>query len=280
MFRVGEFSKIARVSKRLLHHYDHIGLFQPSHTDFQTGYRTYSVKQLPQLNRILALRDLGFSLEQITQLVKDEVSDEEIRGMLLMRKAEVEQNLLESQRRLRGIEARLNHNQQTGEAVDIVVKSVPAQGYLSLPVELSSVEEGLRLTQEILAAVPKQVGSQTLGPFLCVVHGDAFQLENNQIELGFLLKKPVTTEVGLGDGRLLRSSRVAAVPTMATSYQSGGPDPILAAFGQIARWIEDNNYRMAGPFRELFFDFGSSGALDDIVVELQVPVEKLETFAE
>jgi DNA-binding transcriptional MerR regulator len=58
MFRTGEFSNIARVSKRLLQYYDEIGLFKPARIDPQTGYRYYSAKQLPRLNRILALKDL------------------------------------------------------------------------------------------------------------------------------------------------------------------------------------------------------------------------------
>ncbi len=65
MFTVGEFSRLARVSKRLLRYYDEIGLLKPSHTDPMTGYRFYSAKQMPLLNRILALKDLGLSLDQI-----------------------------------------------------------------------------------------------------------------------------------------------------------------------------------------------------------------------
>mgnify|MGYP003431227335 CR=1 FL=1 len=65
MFRIGEFSRIARVSARLLRFYDEIGLLTPAHADPQTGYRYYTVTQLPQLNRILVLKDLGFDLDQV-----------------------------------------------------------------------------------------------------------------------------------------------------------------------------------------------------------------------
>jgi DNA-binding transcriptional MerR regulator len=64
MFLTGEFSQISRVSKRLLHYYDEIGLLKPAHIDPHTGYRYYSASQLSQLNRILALKDLGLSLDQ------------------------------------------------------------------------------------------------------------------------------------------------------------------------------------------------------------------------
>ena len=70
MFLTGEFSKISRVSKRLLHHYDEIGLLKPAHIDPSTGYRYYSANQLSRLNRILALKDLGLSLEQMRANVR------------------------------------------------------------------------------------------------------------------------------------------------------------------------------------------------------------------
>ena len=62
MFRIGDFSRIARVSARLLRFYDEIGLLAPAHADPQSGYRFYTVEQLERLNRITVLKDLGFSL--------------------------------------------------------------------------------------------------------------------------------------------------------------------------------------------------------------------------
>ena len=70
MFRIGEFSKIAQVPASLLRYDDDIGLFTLIHSDRDTGYRDYSVQQLAQINRILALKDLGFSLDQVKHLMK------------------------------------------------------------------------------------------------------------------------------------------------------------------------------------------------------------------
>lgn len=102
----GEFSNIARLSKRRLQYYDEINLLKPAHIDPQTGYRYYSAKQLPHLNRILALKDLGLSLDQIASMMQAEVSDEAIHGMLPMKKADLEQAVHEDLQRLRGYAAR------------------------------------------------------------------------------------------------------------------------------------------------------------------------------
>src|SRR5271167_3927656 len=107
MFRIGEFAQIAQVSSRQLRFYDQLGLLQPAHTDRQTGYRYYSIRQLPRLNSILALKELGLSLEQIGPLLEKEMAPTELRGMLTMKRAQIERSLQEEESRLRNIESRI-----------------------------------------------------------------------------------------------------------------------------------------------------------------------------
>ena len=134
MFRIGEFAQIAQVSSRQLRFYDQLGLLQPAHTDDQTGYRYYSIRQLPRLNSILALKELGLTLEQIAPLLKEEISPSKLRGMLTMKRAQVEQALREEEIRLRHIESRIAQIDKSGrvDGFDVVTKSVPAAPFLSL----------------------------------------------------------------------------------------------------------------------------------------------------
>jgi DNA-binding transcriptional MerR regulator len=275
MFLIGEFSQIARVSKRLLHHYDDIGLLKPSHIDLHTGYRYYSASQLPRLNRILALKELGLALGSIAGMMQADVSDEAIHGMLLMKKAEVEQTMLEEQQRLRRIEARLRQNQQSEDALDVVVKSVPAQLFLSVRTIVPSPEELLQLVQHIQRTLPARVGRRVLGQFAGVVYTDGFTYTNNDVECGYLLKKPVEEPIMLSEEYTLRMHELPAVASMATAVQTGGPDLVFVALGRIAQWIEANGYRIAGPYREIGIELPDSGIFDDIVVEVQMPVEGL-----
>lgn len=137
MFRIGEFSKIAQVPASVLRYYDDIGLFSSIHSDPETGYRYYSVEQLSQLNRILALKDLGLTLDQIKQLVLNEVSPEEIRRMLSLRKAQIEQTLQVEATRLRVVESRLQQLEREGgfQDKDVALKALPAQPFLSTVIE-------------------------------------------------------------------------------------------------------------------------------------------------
>jgi len=141
MFRIGEFSKIAQTPITQLRYYDQIGLFQPEQIDRFTGYRYYKASRLPDLNRILAMKGLGLTLEQIQRLVIDSVSADEIRGMLSLKKAQIEQELQDQMMTLRHIEARLKQVEKEGElsSDDVIIKEIPAQPYYSYIEQFSDV---------------------------------------------------------------------------------------------------------------------------------------------
>jgi DNA-binding transcriptional MerR regulator len=79
MFKIGDFSRLTRVSVKALRHYDRLGLLEPARVDPLNGYRYYSSEQLSGLNSILALKDLGFSLEQVSLLLDEEMSPAQVR---------------------------------------------------------------------------------------------------------------------------------------------------------------------------------------------------------
>jgi DNA-binding transcriptional MerR regulator len=98
MIRIGDFSKLSRVPIKTLRYYDEMGLLEPVHVDDFTGYRhyDYEYEQMTHLYSILALKDLGFSLEQIGQLLDNGLSAEQMRGMLILRQSEMWMNSLDS----------------------------------------------------------------------------------------------------------------------------------------------------------------------------------------
>jgi DNA-binding transcriptional MerR regulator len=90
MLTIGDFARHGRVSIRMLRHYDAIGLLRPAHVDQASGYRFYQAAQLSRLNRIVALKDLGFTLQQVQAILDEDVRTQELRGMLRLRRAELE----------------------------------------------------------------------------------------------------------------------------------------------------------------------------------------------
>jgi DNA-binding transcriptional MerR regulator len=275
MFRIGEFSKIAQVPGSVLRYYDQIGLFTPAHIDEWTGYRYYSAKQLPRLHRILALKELGLTLDQIARLLDEEVSTSEIRGMLALKRAQVAQAVHEELARLRHIEARLHQIDAPNlGAFDIVLKDVPAQCYLSLREVLPGTDAALGIMRELIQVLPTRIGTAALGPFTTVVHSETLESERLDIELGAILASTESLTMTLPSERVLRVHTLPAVPLMATVVQVGGFEQNCRSYGAIGIWVEDNGYRLAGPGREVLIQPPRTEQLDEMVTEIQFPVER------
>jgi DNA-binding transcriptional MerR regulator len=274
VFRIGEFSQIARVSGRLLRYYDSIGLLRPQRIDPDTGYRYYSAGQLERLNRILALKELGLSLDQVARMLDDKISAAEIRGMLALKKAELERSLAEEAARLRHIESRLTQIEQQGSLgdYDVVVKSSPATPVLSTRAIYLSFDEVIAALREIASAVRTQVAATARENMVVVAHCD-FDDENLDLEIGIRLNRAVNKPVRLPSGAQLALTELPASATLATIVRTGPLYQSHLAFGKLGVWMEANSYQIAGPCREVFLDMPFQ-TQNDPAVEIQFPVVK------
>ena len=108
MLKIGAQARRAQVTVKTLHHYDDIGLLKPAHVDAQTGYRYYTPEQEDRLNRILALKDLGLSLEQIGHMLARDLTEAAMRDILQAKHAELRAQLRDVQSRLTRVETHLN----------------------------------------------------------------------------------------------------------------------------------------------------------------------------
>jgi len=154
MLKISDFSRLTFVPAKTLRYYDEMALFQPQHVDRFTGYRYYDMGQLSRLNRILALKALGLSLEQIKQVLDDGLTVEQLRGMFRLKQAESQQRLREEQQRLSYIENKLRQIEQEGKMsdYDIILKGVPA-------IQAASIRGVVHSMDEISAALGEMFGT-------------------------------------------------------------------------------------------------------------------------
>lgn len=276
MFSIGEFSRLARVSKRLLRYYDEIGLLKPNRTDPATGFRFYSAEQMPLLNRILALKDLGLSLDQIQRVIHDNISTNEIQGMLRMKKAQIEQQLQEEIQRIRSIEARLQFLRQSEAetSYDVVIKDVPAQSVLSVRTIFESLDDGMALFGHILAALPESNSENLL---FAILHSDGIDEGNLDVEIGRVITAKKHAPVPLANGLQLGFRELPAVETMATYVVQGPSANLLVGYSVIGTWAEANGYRFAGVPREVALQMPQKADWSDAIAEIQFPVERVQT---
>jgi DNA-binding transcriptional MerR regulator len=275
MFKIGDFSKISQVSIRSLRHYDEIGLFKPAHTDPLTGYRYYTADQLPQLNRIVALKSLGLSLDEVALLVSDELSVEVIRGMFKLRRSQLRQHVREVEAQLKAVEMRLKQIEAEGALprTEPVIKRVPEQTVVSI----REVAPTLRTMGELLMAVNAAVRHQTkeAGYGVAVFYDWYFDDIDSDWEMGFVVPESFNRTVRLEDGRALTVNALPAVEQMACLIYEGNYFGLPQGYSQLGVWLDERGYRICAEVREVFLHIGGDDDQDANVTEIQFPVEQI-----
>jgi effector-binding domain-containing protein len=270
MIRIGDFSKLSRVSVKALRYYDEMGLLKPVAVDRFTGYRLYEYSQLSTLNRILALKELGFSLGEIGRLLDDGLSVEQMRGMLKLREMEARDKVREETERLERVEARLRQIEQENcmSKYDVVIKDVEAIRFASVRDVVPTPPEQGPLWGE-LEDYLAMCHVQPSGVCLTLYHDEGFKERDCDVEVC----EPI-------DGDLTESKRVKvhSLPavTMACTIHNGPFTTIGEAYNAIGKWLDANNYRIVGPSREVYLNPAKNASQTDpnTVTELQFPVEK------
>ena len=273
MFTIGDFARIGRVSVRMLRHYDAIGLLRPAYVDAASSYRYYQAQQLSRLNRIIALKELGFTLQQVQSILNEDVGAPELRGMLRLRRAELEAAMADTAARLAQVEARLRiiESEGTMSADDIVVKSLPTVRVA----ELTGTAEGFE-PQHIGPVITPlydrlfcdlgTAGVAPTGPGLAYYEDgptDGSILVHAGVHVGPDAKETEAT----GEIRIVE---LPAVARAATIVHRGSMDDVMATLQTLARWIEDSGHRPDGYTRELYLDCPEDRS--KWVTELQQPL--------
>lgn len=268
MLKIGDFSKLCRLSVKALRYYDEVGLLRPARTDPVSGYRYYSVEQLPRLNRVLALKDLGFTLEQIAQLLDEPLPPERIRGMLHLKRAQARQQIEAEQARLARIEARLRQieREETMPDYEVVLKSVEAQRVASVRAVLPTFPAVGGLFDELRDYARKHDVRATA--WTAVWHDTEYRERDVDGEAAITTDGPLP-----GDGRV-SAGELPAVETMACAVHHGPFDTITQAYAAVLGWIEANGYRIVGPNREIYYRGGNDQHDPSFVTEVQFPVAR------
>jgi DNA-binding transcriptional MerR regulator len=282
MFKIGEFSRLSRVSVRMLRHYDQLGLLTPSQTDPFTGYRYYSADQLPRLNRILALRDLGFSLEQIGGLLEDDLSTEQLLGMLKLKRAEVEEQMQLEEQKLARLEVRIRQMSESPKhgAYDVIVRDIEpelAATYREVAADDDRIQQ---MFDTVEVYVAQYDGARADRPPFSIYYDDEYREKNVDAEVAVPLRHAIP------ENELIRVRQLPRLSNVACLVHVGEYSEIYQAYNALLAWIESNDYQMTGPIREVYLRYGADGLnfelpltylgndANEYVTELQLSVEK------
>lgn len=271
MLKIGDFSSLSQISIKTLRYYDERGLLSPVHVDPETGYRYYSAAQLSLLHRILALKDFGFSLEQIATCLEEKVTAEQMRGMLLLRQAEQQARVEEEHDRLSRLQSRIRLiEQETSMQQEVILKEVPQQWIASKRETIANYPSIGKLYPRLFEALGPGMAQMTM----CVAlwHDPEHKDSDVDAEAGVYLQRPVEASDGI---------RVYELPvcTAASVIHAGSYQRLPEAYDSLLRWVASNGYHVAAPIRELYLHSSMPVRQDDesYVTEIQVPVSKSPT---
>jgi DNA-binding transcriptional MerR regulator/effector-binding domain-containing protein len=253
----------------MLRHYDAIGLLRAAHVDPSTGYRSYQAAQLSRLNRIVALKDLGFTLEQVRDIIDDKINVEELRGMLRLRRAQLQSQLAADAARLVQIEARLQIIEREGvmPADEVQLKRIPAVRVA----ELTGVAAGFepdsigRVIQPLYDELCARLAQAGLTPT-----GSGVAYYEDAPDGGVIVHAglPIAAELDLRADFAIVD--LPEIEQAATILHRGDMENVLSTIQTLAHWIDANGYRSTGYNRELYIDTGQDR--NTWTTELQEPV--------
>jgi DNA-binding transcriptional MerR regulator len=278
MFRIGEFSRIAGVTIDTLRHYDALGLLKPGKVDPFTGYRYYSARQMQSLNRILALKEVGFSLEEIVRILQGQPTNEVLRGMFKAQLARAENEIQTARERRELILTRLNNlNLEEGmPAYEVTLKLVEELTVATIREVVPTIEQMPQRCSVMFDTIEGWLRANNLpiGAAMTIYYNEGFVRENIDTECAFIIPDASPLK-GIKPEGLITIRQLEAVPQMASTIVADDfykkVNGLTPAYMSLAQWIESNDYRIAGPPRELFYGSVQNG---DLTAEAQFPVEK------
>jgi DNA-binding transcriptional MerR regulator len=288
MLKISDFSRLARVPTATLRYYDDLGLLTPAHVDKFTEYRSYTLDQLPRLNRILALKDLGFSLEEVARLLKGGVPTDELRAMLTRQQADGQRELRETQARLARVALRLEELEQAGQPspYDVVVKDVAPAPIVSTRQRVAHIDEMAHYCDELHGELRAWLDRCRIKPpglpapkLLNLYHSDEYTETDLDVEAAVMIASAgVVTEPMLNAAPFAVQVRELEGATVASALHQGEMAGVVPMVRALFIWIASNQYTISGPMRELHLIRPHTGT-DMPLVEIQIPILVLRQIA-
>ena len=267
MLKIGDFSKLSRVSIRMLRHYDDIGLLKPAETDDFTGYRYYREDQLFLIGRITALKDMGFALADIVRILEIYDDRKQLDQFLAARQKELTDQAKETEYKLMLLDtARKRLRKEQKMSFDVTVKTIPERYAATVHTIIPKYEdEGLAWSMmgecwdQLVPADPCYAIAEFLDP--------EYKEENVEIVVSMAVKGKYQ------DTEHVKFKTLPAVK-VASCIVRGSYDQMNGAYASVISWISENGYKPNGPMFNIYHVSPTEAkSPDDYVTEVCFPVE-------
>ncbi|MEF9952442.1 MAG: MerR family transcriptional regulator [Clostridium sp.] len=271
MLKIGDFSKLSRISVRMLRHYDEIGLLCPDHVDESSGYRYYHENKLITANRIQSLKDMGFGLKTISSIISSYSSKEDLVNYISHKSIEVSEEIEGLKNQLTLIQTTLNRLREDNDLMkyNVTLKEIPNRFVASVRKVIPTYMDEGSLWQTMFgetSSTPLKIDNPCYS--IAIFHDKEYKENNVDVEIQMCVKGsyPDTENVKF---KSVNSINVASV------MFKGGYNLIGDVNIAIANWISDNNYKFNGPMFNIYHIGPSNESNpDNFLTEVCIPVSK------
>lgn len=275
MFRIGQLAGIYKISGKTLRYYDELGLLKPQYVDPTTGYRYYTSSQIPILNEIFLLKEMGLSLKEITYLMQREEANDStvLKGVLELKQMELDREireLLQKKQMIGLLKKKLDGETKVEiSRLNVGTKKIEKMRVASLKATISAYSTQDSLWSELLEFLGQEK-VKTGTERYTIYYDSVFKGDDIQVEI----QKRVLTKFE-GNDRIQRKE-VGPLDQVAYLLHTGDHESVINAYEAILTWIEENNYEITGNIREEFHmdDFMTNNP-EEFVTEIQIPIRKL-----
>ena len=270
MLKIGEFSKLSRVSVRMLRHYDEIGLLKPAEIDRFTDYRYYREDQLPTAGRIAALKDMGFSLADIVRILAVYEDREQMERFFSARQKELEALSQDTARKLTLLDAaRKRLRKEENMSYNVTIKTIPERYAATVQMTIPRYEdEGM--VWSVLVQETSRMNLAEADPCLCAVTFLDGEYKEENVEL--MAWK--TVKGSYPDTEHVRFRTLPAVTVASCTFQ-GSYTLMTDVYAAVIAWMEANGYESAGPMFNIYHvSPHETQNPDEFVTEICYPVKK------
>lgn len=271
MYKIGVFSQMNKITVKTLRYYDDIGLLKPCYVDETTGYRYYSSDQLLSLHRILALKQIGFSLGEIIEVMDKNMSTDRMIDYLEGKQSAISKTIEDEQSKLNQVQSYLKNLKQgvIPMMYDVILKELPEIIVASLRTRIPNYEAFNTIYPEMGKYMEEQkVKCATPGYCFTLYHDGEYKESDIDVEIC----ESVTHFAQ--DSDKVKFKKMEAVKTAACVIHKGPYRTIGLGYGAVMKWIEESGYDITGLPRESYIEgIWNQDNPEEWLTEIQIPVK-------
>lgn len=267
MYTIGMFSKINRVTTKTLRHYDEIGLLKPECVDKFTGYRYYTTGQLPKLHQILALKQMGLSLQDIKEIIDNPTV---LKIFLKLKEEEIKRNIKSEEMKLSQIRSLYDCSKGGLNLMHTpIIKDIPKITVASIRKTIKSYDE-LFCINHIMEEEMKKLQCELYDPNYCFTKYYDNEYKEKDIDVEVCERVVSKKE----DSEILKFKEIDAIENAVSILHKGSYSEFREAYAFAFKWIEENNYEVISSPREVYIDgIWNKENEDEWLTEIQIPIK-------